>query len=138
MLACEGFPCEVYTCRLGTNTTDRSTLTYHRDETGETFATLRCFKLLDDFDETGCREWDRLELNRDAPTVVAEVAVPTLNPGRDTVTTPTWKTRSNEGGPGSSASSRRPRGNRSDENARACENGHTTAAFPRVATRRVF
>ena len=36
VLACEGFPCEVYTCRLGTNTTDRSTLTYHRDETGET------------------------------------------------------------------------------------------------------
>ena len=91
MLACEGFPCEVYTCRLGTNTTDRSTLTYHRDETGETFATLRCFKLLDDFDETGCREWDRLELNRERTDRRRECAVPTLNPGRDTVTTPTWE-----------------------------------------------
>ena len=91
VLACEGFPCEVYTCRLGTNTTDRSTLTYHRDETGETFATLRCFKLLDDFDETGCREWDRLELNRERTDRRHECAVPTLNPDRDTVTTPTWE-----------------------------------------------
>jgi hypothetical protein len=91
VLACEGFPCEVYTCRLGTNTTDRSTLAYHRDETGETFATLRCFKLLDDFDETGCREWDRLELNRERTDKRYECAVPTLEHDRDPETTPTWE-----------------------------------------------
>ena len=61
---CSGFPCEVYTCRLGTNTTNASTLVLHKDDAGNEFARLRCFKLLDDFAETGCREWDRLELNR--------------------------------------------------------------------------
>ena len=90
--ACSGFPCEVYTCRLGTNTTTRSTLAYYRDDAGATFARLRCFKLLDDFDETGCRQWDRLSLNRRRTDKPYDCLLPALEPGvpREDAT-PEWK-----------------------------------------------
>ena len=87
---CSGFPCEVYTCRLGTNTTHASTLVFHKDDAGNEFAKLRCFKLLDDFDETGCREWDRLELNRRRTDKRYECALPSLSPGEQIDATPDW------------------------------------------------
>jgi len=87
---CSGFPCEVYTCRLGTNTTNASTLVLHKDDAGNEFARLRCFKLLDDFAETGCREWDRLELNRRRTEKKYECALPWLSPGEQIDATPDW------------------------------------------------
>ena len=59
-----GFPCKVYACNLGTLETTESSLVMFEDSAGVKFARLRCFKLLDNFDESGCRQWDRLELNK--------------------------------------------------------------------------
>jgi hypothetical protein len=87
---CSGFPCEVYTCRLGTNTTHASTLMFHKDDAGNEFARLRCFKLLDDFEETGCREWDRLKLNRRRTDKRYDCALPWLSPGEQIDATPDW------------------------------------------------
>ena len=80
----------MYTCRLGTNTTRASTLAFHKDDAGNEFARLRCFKLLDDFEETGCREWDRLKLNRQRTDKRYDCALPWLSPGEQIDATPDW------------------------------------------------
>ena len=60
----ENFDCSVYTCRLGVTNTSQSTLEIFEDETGNYVARQRCFLLLDDFDAYGCRQWDRLKLDK--------------------------------------------------------------------------
>ena len=91
VLVCSDFPCEVYTCRLGTNTTETSSLAFYKDASGTEFARLRCFKLLDDFDETGCREWDRLELNQKRTDGKEACALPWLAPSDQVDPTSEWK-----------------------------------------------
>jgi len=60
----ENFDCSVYTCRLGVTNTSQSTLEIFEDESGNYVARQRCFLLLDDFDAYGCRQWDRLKLDK--------------------------------------------------------------------------
>ena len=60
----ENFDCSVYTCRLGVTNTSQSTLEIFQNEFGDYVARQKCFLLLDDFDEYGCRQWDRLQLDK--------------------------------------------------------------------------
>ena len=60
----ENFDCSVYTCRLGVTNTSQSTLEIFQNEFGDYVARQKCFLLLDDFDEYGCRQWDRLQLEK--------------------------------------------------------------------------
>jgi hypothetical protein len=57
VLVKENFPCSVYTCRLGVVPTNHSTLTVYTDSSGETWARLKCFLFLDDFEEYGGEHW---------------------------------------------------------------------------------
>ena len=88
---CSNFPCQVYTCRLGTKETSTSTLSLYKNDEGDVFARLRCFKLLDDFDEFGCREWDRLKLSQGRTDENYECALPFLLPSEPVDATSEWE-----------------------------------------------
>jgi hypothetical protein len=67
------FPCLVYTCRLGVVPAAESKLYLYRDDV---YARFKCYLLVDVFEDYGCREFDRLELNQRRTDEMHECQLP--------------------------------------------------------------
>ena len=70
------FPCLVYTCRLGVTPAAESKLYVYHDGDGNVFARFKCYLLMDVFEDYGCREFDRLELNQQRTDKMHECQLP--------------------------------------------------------------